>query len=183
EEEYATYCGAQYGVAVNSGTSALHLSLLAAHIGPGDEVITVPFTFVASVAAIRYTGARPILVDIEPRSYTMDVERIEAAITKRTKAILPVHLYGQPADMDPILEVAERRGLVVIEDAAQAHGAEYKRRRVGSIGDLACFSFYPGKNLGAYGEGGIVMTNNPEYASIIRMLRDWGQEQKYRHLL
>ena len=183
EEEFATYCGAQHGVAVNSGTSALHLSLLAAHIGPGDEVITVPFTFVASVAAIRYTGARPILVDIEPRSYTMDVERIEAAITKRTKAILPVHLYGQPADMDPILEVAERRGLVVIEDAAQAHGAEYKGRRVGSIGDLACFSFYPGKNLGAYGEGGIVMTNNPEYASIIRMLRDWGQEQKYRHLL
>lgn len=183
EEEFATYCGARYGIAVNSGTSALHLALLAAGIGPGDEVITVPFTFVATVAAIRYTGARPVFMDIKPRSYTMDVTQIEDALTERTKAILPVHLYGQPADMDPILEIAQRYGLTVIEDAAQAHGAEYKGRRVGSIGDLGCFSFYPSKNLGAYGEGGVVVTNNPEYARTIRMLRDWGQERKYHHVL
>jgi len=183
EEEFAAYCGARYGVAVNSGTSALHLALLAANIGPGDEVITVPFTFVATVAAIRYTGARPVFVDIEPRSYTMDVDQIEGALSKRTRAILPVHLYGQPADMDPILEVSRRYKLTVIEDAAQAHGAEYKGQRIGGIGDLGCFSFYPGKNLGAYGEAGIVTTNNPDYASTIRMLRDWGQERKYRHLM
>jgi dTDP-4-amino-4,6-dideoxygalactose transaminase len=183
EEEFAAYCGARYGIAVNSGTSALHLALLAADIGPGDEVITVPFTFVATVAAIRYTGARPVFVDIETRSYTMDVNQLEGAITERTKAILPVHLYGQPADRDPILEIARRCGLIVIEDAAQAHGAEYKGRRVGGIGDLSCFSFYPGKNLGAYGEGGMVVTNDPDYARIIRMLRDWGQERKYHHVL
>jgi dTDP-4-amino-4,6-dideoxygalactose transaminase len=183
EEEFAAYCGARHGIAVNSGTSALHLALLAAGIGLGYEVITVPFTFVATVAAICYTGARPVFVDIEPRSYTMDVNQLEGAITERTKAILPVHLYGQPADMDPILEIARRYGLVVIEDAAQAHGAEYKGRRVGSIGDLGCFSFYPSKNLGAYGEGGMVVTNNPEYARTIRMLRDWGQERKYHHVL
>jgi dTDP-4-amino-4,6-dideoxygalactose transaminase len=181
EGEFAQYCSAHYGIAVNSGTSALHLALLAANIGLGNEVITIPFTFVATVAAIRYTGARPVFVDIDPRSYTIDVNRIEGAITDRTKAILPVHLYGQAADMEPILDIARRYGLVVIEDAAQAHGAEYKGRRVGSIGDLACFSFYPGKNLGAYGEGGIVTTNSSDYASAIRMLRDWGQEHKYRH--
>jgi dTDP-4-amino-4,6-dideoxygalactose transaminase len=181
EEEFAAYCGARFGIAVNSGSSALHLALLATGIGPGDEVITVPFTFVATVAAIQYTGAGAVLVDIDPRSFTMDVTRIEDAITPRTKAILPVHLYGQPADMDPILEIAQRRNLAVIEDAAQAHGAEYKGRRVGSIGDLGCFSFYPGKNLGAYGEGGIVVTSNEDYARKIRMLRDWGQEHKYRH--
>ena len=183
EEEFAAYCGARYGIAVNSGTSALHLALLAAGIGPGDEVITVPFTFVATVAAIHYTGARPVFVDIEPRSYTMDVSQLEGAITERTKAILPVHLYGQPADMDPILEIARRYGLVVIEDAAQAHGAEYKGRGVGGIGHLGCFSFYPSKNLGAYGEGGMVVMNNSDYAHTIRMLRDWGQERKYHHVL
>ena len=183
EEEFAAYSGARFGMALNSGTSALHLALLAANIGPGDEVITVPFTFVATVAAICYTGARPVFVDIEPASYTMDVDQIEGAITKQTKAILPVHLYGQPADMDPILAIARRHGLVVIEDAAQAHGAEYKGRRVGAIGDFGCFSFYPGKNLGAYGEGGMVTTNNPDYANTIRMLRDWGQERKYEHSL
>ena len=183
EEEFAAYCGAHCGVAVNSGTSALHHALLAAGVGPGDEVVTVPFTFVATVAAILYTGARPVLVDIEPRSYTMDVSQLEDVITKQTKAILPVHLYGQPADMDPILEIAHRYDLAVIEDAAQAHGAEYKGRRVGGIGALGCFSFYPGKNLGAYGEGGMVVTNNPEYARTIRMLRDWGQERKYHHEL
>jgi dTDP-4-amino-4,6-dideoxygalactose transaminase len=159
------------------------LALLAAGVGPGDEVVTVPFTFVASVAAVLYTGARPVLVDIDPRSFTMDPAAIEAAITPRTKAILPVHLYGQPADMDPITEVARRHGLVVIEDAAQAHGAKYKGRPVGSIGDIACFSFYPGKNLGAYGEGGAVTTSNSEYAGTIRMLRDWGQDRKYHHVL
>jgi dTDP-4-amino-4,6-dideoxygalactose transaminase len=183
EQEFAAYCGVAHGIGVNSGTSALHLALLAAGIGSNDEVITVPFTFVASVAAIHYTGAKPVFVDIDPVTYAMDVDAVEAAITPRTKAIVPVHLYGQPADMDPILEVANRYGLVVIEDAAQAHGAEYKGRRAGSLGDLGCFSFYPGKNLGAYGEGGIVVTSNPEFARKIRMLRDWGGEKKYQHVL
>ncbi len=183
EEDFARFCGAKHGIAVNSGTSALHLALLAAGIGPGAEVITVPFTFVATVAAIYYTGARTIFVDVDPRSYTMDVNQLEDAITDRTKAILPVHLYGQPADMDPILEISRRHGLIVIEDAAQAHGSEYRGRKVGSIGDLGCFSFYPGKNLGAYGEGGMVVTDKPEYARTIRMLRDWGQERKYHHVL
>ena len=183
EGEFADFCGARHGIGVNSGTSALHLALLAAGVGPGDEVITVPFTFVATVAAIVYTGARPVLVDIDPRSYTIDVTQIERAITRRTKAILPVHLYGHPADLDPIIEIARRHHLVVIEDAAQAHGAEYKGRKVGSIGDLACFSFYPGKNLGAYGEGGMVITNQSGYDRTIRMLRDWGQEHKYHHML
>jgi len=183
EQEFAAYCGTAECIALNSGTSALHLALLAAGVGPGDEVITVPFTFVASVAAVIYAGARPVLVDIDPLSFTIDPAAIEAAITPRTKAILPVHLYGQPSDMDPIMEIAKRHGLVVIEDAAQAHGAKYKGRPVGSIGDMACFSFYPGKNLGAYGEGGAVTTSNPEYARTIRMLRDWGQDRKYHHVL
>jgi dTDP-4-amino-4,6-dideoxygalactose transaminase len=183
EKEFATYCSAEHGIAVNTGTSALHIAMLTAGIGPGDEVITVPFTFVATVAAIVYTGATPVFVDIDPVSYTIDVTKIESAITERTKAILPVHLYGQPADMEPILEIAQRHGLTVIEDAAQAHGAEYKGQRVGSIGDIGCFSFYPGKNLGAYGEGGMAVTNNPEYANTMRMLRDWGQEHRYHHVL
>ncbi len=183
ENEFAAYCGAGQAIAVNSGTSALHLALLAAGIGSGDEVITVPFTFVATVAAICYTGARPVLVDIDPESYTIDVAQIERAITPRSKAILPVHLYGQPADMDAIREIARRHCLIVIEDAAQAHGAEYKGHRVGSIGDLGCFSFYPGKNLGAYGEGGMVVTSNTEFARTIRMLRDWGQDRRYHHAL
>jgi dTDP-4-amino-4,6-dideoxygalactose transaminase len=183
EEEFATYCKAKYAVGVNSGTSALHLALLAADIGPGDEVITVPFTFVATASAIHYTGARPVFVDIDPRSFTIDPAKIESSITPRSKAILPVHLYGQPADMDPILAIAEKRGLLVIEDACQAHGAEYKGRRAGNLGDMGCFSFYPGKNLGAYGEGGMVVTDHPEYARTIRMLRDWGAEKKYQHVL
>jgi dTDP-4-amino-4,6-dideoxygalactose transaminase len=183
EENFAAYCQARYAVGVNSGTSALHLAMLAAGVGPGDEVITVPFTFVATVAAIGYTGARPVFVDIDPVSFTMDPAKIEAAITPRTKAIVPVHLYGQTADMDPILEVARRHNLVVIEDAAQAHGAEYKGRRAGSMGDVSCFSFYPGKNLGAYGEGGAVVTNRPDYNRTVRMLRDWGAEKKYEHVL
>jgi dTDP-4-amino-4,6-dideoxygalactose transaminase len=183
EQEFAAYSGATECIAVNSGTSALHLALLAGGVGPGDEVITVPYTFVASVAAVTYAGARPVLVDIDPHSFNMNPAAIEAAITPRTKAIMPVHLYGQPADMDPIMEIARRRGLIVIEDAAQAHGAKYKGRSVGSIGDMTCFSFYPTKNLGAYGEGGAVTTNNREFARSIRMLRDWGQDRKYHHVV
>jgi dTDP-4-amino-4,6-dideoxygalactose transaminase len=183
ENEFAAYCGGKHAIAVNSGTSALHLALLAAGIGAGDEVITVPFTFVATAAAIHYSGATPVFVDVNLDSYTMDPAQIERAITPRTKAILPVHLYGQPADMAPIMDLAERHKLIVIEDAAQAHGAEYTGRRVGSIGHLGCFSFYPGKNLGAYGEGGAVVTNNDDYAHAIRMLRDWGAEKKYHHVL
>jgi dTDP-4-amino-4,6-dideoxygalactose transaminase len=183
EEEFAAYTGSAFGIAVNTGTSALHLALLAAGVGPGDEVITVSCTFVATVAAIQYSGATPVLVDVDPETLTMDVRQLEAAITERTKAILPVHLHGQPADMDPIMEIGRRHGLLVIEDAAQAHGAEYKGRPVGAIGDLGCFSFYPGKNLGACGEGGMVVTHNESYAETIRMLRDWGQDRKYHHVL
>ena len=183
EQDFASYCGTSECIALNSGTSALHLALLAAGVGPGDEVITVPFTFVASVATILYAGAKPVLVDIEPRTFNMNPDALQAAISPRTKAIVPVHLYGHPADMDPILEVARKHNLIVIEDAAQAHGAKYKGRSAGSIGDIACFSFYPTKNLGAYGEGGAVTTSNPEYARTIRMLRDWGQDRKYHHLL
>ena len=153
---------------MNSGTSALHLALLAAGVGPGDEVITVSYTFVATVAAILYTGAKPVFVDIDPLTCNIDPAKIEAAITPRTKVIMPVHLYGTCADMDPILDIARRHNLIVIEDAAQAHGAEYKGRRAGSMGDLACFSFYPGKNLGAYGEAGAVVTNNEQYVEIIQ---------------
>src|SRR5581483_5237819 len=181
EESFAAYSRSKHCVAVNSGTSALHLALLAAGVGPGDEVLTTPFTFVATTAAVIYAGAKPVFVDIDPETFNLDPARLEAAVTKRTKVILPVHLYGQPADMDPIFEVARKHGLTVIEDAAQAHGAEYKGRRVGSIGEMACFSFYPGKNLGAYGEGGAVTTDNPELARRIRMLRDWGAERKYHH--
>ncbi len=181
ESEFAAYCRTEYALGLNSGTSALHLALLAAGIKPGDEVITVSFTFAATVAAIRYTGASTVLVDIDPRNCTMDPLQLDSVITERTRAILPVHLYGACADMDPILEIARRYDLIVIEDAAQAHGAEYKGRRAGSMGDLACFSFYPSKNLGAFGEAGAVVTNNSRYAEAIRQLRDQGQSQKYRH--
>ena len=183
EREFAEYCGVAQGVGVNTGTSALHLALLAAGVGPGDEVITVPFTFVATVSAIHYTGAKPVFVDIDPESFTMNPAALAAAITPRTKAIVPVHLYGQTADMDPIRAIARQHGLVVIEDACQAHGAEYRGTRTGGLGDMACFSFYPGKNLGAYGEGGMVVTDDPAFARTIRMLRDWGAEKKYEHVL
>jgi dTDP-4-amino-4,6-dideoxygalactose transaminase len=183
EEEFADYSGGKFGVAVNSGTSALHLALLASGVQPGDEVITVSCTFVATVAAIDYARAKPVFVDVDPVTLNMDPNLIEAAITEKTKAIMPVHLHGQSADLDSINEIAKKHGLVVIEDAAQAHGAEYKGKRIGSIGDLGCFSFYPGKNLGAYGEGGMVVTNNEQYAETLRMLRDWGQEKKYHHVL
>jgi dTDP-4-amino-4,6-dideoxygalactose transaminase len=183
EDRFATYCNVGHCRAVNSGTSALHLALLAAGIGSGDEVITVPMTFVATTAAILYSGARPVFVDVDPITWTMNPALIEGAITPRTKAILPVHLHGLMADMDPIMAIARHHGLAVIEDAAQAHGAEYKGRRAGSIGDLGCFSFYPGKNLGAYGEGGAVVTDQPELARRISLLRDWGQEAKYNHIV
>jgi dTDP-4-amino-4,6-dideoxygalactose transaminase len=183
ENAFADFCGTRYAVGLNSGTSALHLALLAAGVGPGDEVITVSMTFVATVAAILYTGARPVFVDVDPVTHLMDPELVEAKITGRTKAILPVHLHGLMADMDAINRIAETHGLTVIEDAAQAHGAEYRGRRAGSLGRLGCFSFYPGKNLGAAGEGGAVVTSDPELAKAIRMLRDWGQAERYRHVL
>ena len=183
EREFASYCEASEAVGVNSGTSALHLALVAADIGPGDEVITTPFTFVATVAAIRYAGATPIFVDIEPDYFTIDPSKIESAITRRTRAIIPVHLYGQPADMKPILEMARGRHITVIEDAAQAHGSEYHGRRCGSLSEIAAFSFYPGKNLGAYGEGGALTTTRSDLAKTCRVLRDWGQENRYEHRL
>lgn len=183
EQEFAAYCRTSLCVAASSGTSALHLALLAAGIGPGHEVITTPFTFIATVAAICYTGARPVFVDIDPVHFTIDPTLIEAAITPRTRAIVPVHLYGQPADMAPILHLARARGLAVIEDAAQAHGAEYHGRRCGSMGEIAAFSFYPAKNLGACGEGGAVVTADSAVAKTCRLLRDWGQETRYEHHL
>jgi dTDP-4-amino-4,6-dideoxygalactose transaminase len=181
EEEFAALHGAAYGVAMNSGTSALHAALLAAGVGPGDEVITVSMTFIATAAAIRYVGASPVFVDVDPRSCTMDVSQMEARITPRTRAIVPVHLYGQAAEMDSIMAAAHRHGLIVIEDAAQAHAARYHGRPVGSLGHMAAFSFYPGKNLGAYGEGGIVLTSDPQLVQSLRLLRDWGQGRKYHH--
>jgi len=183
EHEFAAYSGAKHGIGVNSGTSALHMALLAAGVGPGDEVVTTPFTFVATVAAILYAGARPVLVDIDPVSLTLDPRCFEAAITSHTKAVIPVHIHGECADMDPIVEVTRAHGIVVIEDAAQAHGARYRDRSAGSLGDMACFSFYPGKNLGACGEGGMVVTDDDEFAHKVRMLRDWGQEKKYEHVM
>src|SRR5437879_716851 len=183
EEEFAATCGTRHAVGVSSGTIALHRALLALGIGRGDEVVTVPFTFVATVAAVLYTGARPVLVDVDPETLTLDPERLERAITPRTRAILPVHIHGQPADMDPILEIAEGHGVPVVEDAAQSHAAEYRGRRSGSDGLLGCFSFYPGKNLGAAGEGGAVTTDDDALARKVRMLRDWGSEHKYEHQL
>ncbi len=183
ESLFAPYAQSTRVLGTSSGTSALHLAMLAAGIGPGDEVITTPHTFIASVSAIDYCGATPVFVDIDPVSFTIDPKLIEDAITERTKAILPVHLYGQMADMDPIVEIADRHGIAVIEDAAQAHGAEYRGRRAGSIGLAGCFSFYPGKNLGAYGEGGAVSTSDDQVARTVQMLRDWGAEEKYHHVL
>jgi dTDP-4-amino-4,6-dideoxygalactose transaminase len=181
ETDFAAYCQSGFAFGVNSGTSAVHLALLAAGVGPGDEVITVSYTFVATVAGILYTGATPVFVDIDPLTCNIDPAKIEAAVTSRTKVIMPVHLYGNCADMDPILDIAKRHNVIVIEDAAQAHGAEYKGRRAGSMGHLACFSFYPGKNLGAYGEGGAVVTSDEEYVDLIKQLRDQGQSAKYLH--
>jgi len=183
EERFAAWCGASHCRAVNSGASALHLALLAAGVGPGDEVITSPMAFVATTAAIHHCGARPIYVDVDPLTWTIEPARIAAAITQRTKAIAPVHLHGLMAEMDEITAIARRHALVVIEDATQAHGAEYRGRRAGAIGDLGCFSFSPTKNLGACGEGGAVVTSNPELAKKISLLRDWGREVRHRHTL
>lgn len=182
EEEFAAFCEAKWAVGVDSGTSALELALRAYEIGPGDEVITAANTFIASALAISHAGATPVLVDVDADTYTIDVAAIEKAITPRTKAIIPIHLYGHPADMDPILQLAQRHGLVVIEDACQAHGARYKGKRTGSLGHAAAFSFYPGKNLGAYGDGGAVVTSDAAVAKRLGMLRNYGQKEKYQHM-
>ncbi len=181
EEAYAKYCEVHHCIGVGNGTDSLWFSLLALGVGPGHEVITVPMTFMATAEAITYAGARPVFVDIDPTTYTIDVTKIEAAITPRTKAIMPVHLFGQCADLDPILAIARRHNLVVIEDAAQAQGALYKGRKAGSIGHAGSFSFYPGKNLGAWGEAGAVTTNDPELRDRLAMYREHGQKKKYYH--
>ena len=183
EEKFASFCGAPYAVGVDSGYSALEMILRAYNIGPGDEVITAANTFIATALAIWSAGAKPVLVDVIPDTYCINPAKIEAAITSATKAIIPVHLYGQPSDMDPIISIAKKYGLKVIEDAAQAHGATYRGTSAGALGDAAGWSFYPGKNLGAYGEGGMVVTNDHGRADTIRMLRDWGQESRYHHIL
>jgi len=181
ERDFAHYCGVKHAIGVSSGTDALQLALLGYGIGEGDEVITTSFTFIATAAAISHVGAKPVLVDIDPRTYNIDPAKIEAAITPRTKAILPVHLYGQPAQMTPILEIAGRYGLRVIEDACQAHGATYFGRKTGGLGDVACFSFYPSKNLGGAGDGGMLTTNDDAFAEWARKVRDHGRTGKYVH--
>jgi dTDP-4-amino-4,6-dideoxygalactose transaminase len=181
ERDFAAYCETSHAIGVGNGTDALWLSLLALGVGTGDEVITVPSTFMATAEAISFCGARPVFVDIDEQTYTMDPRLLQQAITKRTKAILPVHLFGQTADMDAILQVAQARGIPVIEDACQAHGALFKERRAGSMGVAGCFSFYPGKNLGALGEAGAIVTDSPELAGKIQVLRDHGQVRKYFH--
>ena len=181
EKEFALFCQCDHAIGSGNGTDALWMALLGLGIGQGDEVITTPSTFIATAEAISFCGATPVFVDIDEKTYNIDPSLIEAAITPKTKAIIPVHLFGQPADMDPILNIAKKHNLVVIEDACQAHAAEYKGRLAGSIGDAGCFSFYPGKNLGAYGEAGATVTNNPQLAATMRMFRDHGQRQKYHH--
>ncbi len=183
DREWAAFCEAKHSFGVGNGTDALWAALLAVGVKAGDEVITVSSTFMATVEAITHCGARPVFVDIDEKTYTMDPSLIEAAITPRTRAIVPVHLFGQPADMDPILAVAKKHGLAVIEDACQAHGARYKGRPVGTLGDIGCFSFYPGKNLGAFGEAGGVITNRDDLADFVRLFRDHGQRKKYDHVL
>jgi len=181
EAAFAAYCECDHGVGVASGLDALKLILRAMNIGPGDEVITVSHTFIATALAISSVGATPVLIEVDPNMYTMDPQAIHAAITERTQAIIPVHLYGQPADLEPIMQIAREHGLKVIEDACQAHGARYEDRRAGSVGDAAAFSFYPGKNLGAFGDGGAVTTNDGKLAERIRTLRNYGSSKKYVH--
>lgn len=181
EKNFAAFSRVQHCIGTDSGTAALHLALLLCDVKPGDEVITTTHTFIATAEVISVIGAKPVFVDIDPRTYNIDPHLIERAITPRSKAIIPVHLYGQPAEMDPILDLARKHNLKIIEDAAQAHGAEYRGRRAGTLGDLACFSFYPGKNLGAYGDAGALVTNNAELAERARMLRDHGRREKYTH--
>ena len=181
ESEFAAYCEADHAVGLDSGISALELGMRALGIGPGDEVITPANSFIASSSAVSFTGATPAWVDVDPHTHNLDPDAVRAAVGPRTKAIMPVHLYGQPADMDPILAVAREHGLKVIEDACQAHGARYRGRRVGALADLAAFSFYPGKNLGAYGDGGALVTNDAELAERVRVMRNYGQRRKYEH--
>jgi dTDP-4-amino-4,6-dideoxygalactose transaminase len=181
EKDFARFCGAEHCVAFNSGTSALHIALLLLKVGPGDEVISTPGTFIATSWAISYTGAKPVYVDVEDQTFNLNPKLVERAITPRTKAILPVHLYGLPADLDPLLEICQKHKLPLVEDAAQAHGAKYRGKTVGTFGEIACFSFYPGKNLGAYGEGGALVTNNAAFAARARALREHGSTQRYYH--
>jgi dTDP-4-amino-4,6-dideoxygalactose transaminase len=181
EEEFAGFCGCRYGVGVSNGTEALWLTLLALGVGPGDEVITVPNTFIATAEAISFCGARPVFVDVEERYNTVDPTLLDEAITPRTRAVIPVHLFGEMADMEPIVAIARAKGLAVVEDASQAHGAEYRGRRAGSLGTAGCFSFYPTKNLGACGEAGMVVTDDPLLQERLRMLRNHGQIQRYEH--
>jgi dTDP-4-amino-4,6-dideoxygalactose transaminase len=181
EKDFAAYAGARHCVGVNSGTSALHLALICAGVGAGDEVITVPMTFIATSWAVSYCGAAPVYVDVDPDTATMDAAQVEKKITKKTKAILPVHLYGQPADMEPLLDISRRHGIPIVEDVAQAHGATYRGRKTGTMGQSGCFSFYPGKNLGAYGEAGAVITDDDAIAARMRALRDHAQEKRYHH--
>jgi dTDP-4-amino-4,6-dideoxygalactose transaminase len=183
EQAFAEYCGTEYAIGVDSGTAALKLILQAYDIGPGDEVVTAANTFIATALAASHVGARPVLVDIDPDTYNMDVNALEDAITPRTKVVIPVHLYGQPADMDAIRAVTDRHGLILVEDACQAHGARYKGQRAGSLGDAAAFSFYPAKNLGAFGDGGMITTNDADIAEKIKKLRNMGQAVKYHHEL
>jgi len=181
EKDFARYCGAEHCVAFNSGTSALHVAMLLLNVGQGDEVITTPATFVATSWAISYVGATPVYVDIDDATFNLDPNLVERAITPRTKAVLPVHIYGHPAELDPLLAVCRRHSLALVEDAAQAHGAKYKGKIVGTFGAISCFSFYPGKNLGAYGEGGALVTNNAAFTARARALREHGSTQRYYH--
>ncbi len=183
EAEFAAYCGAKHGVGVANGTEALFLALLALEIGPGDEVIVPANTFIASAAAVAHTGATPVFVDCDPRDYCIDASKIPSAITEKTRAIMPVHLYGHPADLDAIMSLARENGLFVVEDCAQAHGTRYKGAQVGCIGDAAGFSFYPSKTLGAYGDAGMALTNSEETAGKLRLLRDNGRTGWYEHAL
>ncbi len=183
EDAFGAAYNIRHSIAVSSGTAALHMALKALDIGPGDEVITTGMTFVATASAVDLAGAKPVLVDIDADSATIDPKAVERAITSKTKAIIPVHLYGQCADMDPLLDISKRTGIPIIEDAAQAHGAKYRGRFAGTMGLISCFSFYPGKNLGAYGEGGLVATQDDALNAKLRMLRDWGQDRKYHHAL
>lgn len=183
EEEFASFSQAKYAVGTSSGTAALQLALVGLGVGEGDEVITTPFTFIATTESIFKVGARPVFVDIEEDTYNLDIRKVENAITGKTKAIIPVHLYGHPIDLDPLIKIAKKYKLSIIEDACQAHGALYKGKKVGSIGDAGCFSFYPGKNLGCYGDGGMLVTNNEEIYKKTRMLRDHGRNAKYTHIM
>jgi len=183
EDEMAAYCGTKYAVGVASGTDALHLALLACGIKEGDEVITTPFTFIATAESVAKCGAKPVFIDIDPKTYNIDTAQIESKITSKTKAILPVHLYGQPAAMEPILEISKKHNLKVVEDCAQSLGAEYKGIKVGSLGDAGCLSFFPAKNLGAYGDGGMVVTNDPNIAETVRILRVHGSKATYQHVM